>query len=125
MANPVFDWSEYLKLANQLSANSDQASQRSSISRAYYCIYHKASERAVANGYRVQRHAELWAFYDRNTDKTCRKLGEMGSRMKKERVDADYKAVVDRLADRMSDQLNRANRFLEELTALEPDLPRP
>ena len=91
MATPGFDWSRYLTLATQLSANADEASQRSSMSRAYYCVYHKALERAVANGYVDQRkHFELWELYNRNSpDRDCRKLYGMGTRMKKERVDAD------------------------------------
>lgn len=84
MASPFFDWSEYLRLANQLAANPDEASQRSSISRAYYCVYHKALERAVSSGYvDEQQHWKLWAVYGRNTDKACRKLYDIGSRMKK------------------------------------------
>lgn len=126
MATPIFDWSEYLKLARQLAANPDEASQRSSISRAYYCVYHKASERAVSTGYVDQRsHFELWALYDRNTDRVCRKLSIIGSRMKKERVAADYDSAATRIAERMSVQLNRADDFLTRLSALAPRLPVP
>jgi len=127
MATPGFDWSRYLTLATQLSANADEASQRSSMSRAYYCVYHKALERAVANGYVDQRkHFELWELYNRNSpDRDCRKLYGMGTRMKKERVDADYDRTAGRIADRMAVQLRRANSFLSRLAALPPGLPKP
>ena len=127
MSAPGFDWFHYLTLATQLSANADEASQRSSMSRAYYCVYHKALERAVANGYMDRRsHFELWELYNRNSaDKVCRKLYGIGTRMKKERVDADYDRTAGRIADRMAVQLNRANSFLSRLGALPPGLPKP
>lgn len=127
MAMPGFDWSHYLTLAVHLSANADEASHRSSISRAYYCVYHKALESAVANGYIDARsHYELWELYNRNSaDRVCRKLYGIGTRMKKERVDADYDGTAGRIAERMATQLNRANSFLARLATVSPGLPRP
>ena len=127
MASPSFDWSRYLTLATQLSGNADEASQRSSMSRAYYCVYHKALERAVGNGYIDQRsHLKLWELYNRNSaDKVCRNLYVMGTRMKKERVDADYDGTAIRIAERMAVQLNRANSFLARLAGLPAGLPKP
>jgi uncharacterized protein (UPF0332 family) len=127
MATSAFDWSEYLNLATRLSANADEASQRSAMSRAYYCVYHKASERAVLNGYvHEQSHHKLWAVYDRNSsDKSCRKLYNIGSRMKKERVAADYEPTVARLTERMTVQLSRASNFMARLSVLTPGLPLP
>ena len=126
MATPIFDWSGYLKLANQLATNPDEASQRSSISRAYYSVYHKASERAVSTGYVDQRsHRGLWDVYRRNTDRGCRRLSDIGSRMKKERIAADYDSAATRIAERMKVQLNRGNDLLARLSALAPGLPVP
>jgi hypothetical protein len=84
-------------------------------------------ERAVANGYTNQKsHVELWNLYDSNrADKACRKLSNMGSRMNKERADADYYNAAARIPDRMAIQLNRANDFLRRLAALPPGLPVP
>lgn len=123
---PVFDWSDYLRLANELAGNHDEAAQRSSISRAYYCVYHKALQRAVFTGYLDQRsHQKLWELYGRTGAGACRRLSDIGSRMKKERVAADYEPAVSRIADRMEVQLTRANSFLRRLSALAPGLPRP
>ena len=86
MATPAFDWAEFLTLANELSGHVDEASHRTAISRAYYCVYHKACERAVANGYIDEKsHWKLWDLYRRNTDVKCRPLRNVGDRMKKER----------------------------------------
>lgn len=127
MASPAFDWSQYLTLANQLAANVDEASHRSAMSRAYYCVYHKASERAVANGYIDQKkHVKLWELYAKDrTNRACVKLATMGDRMKKERVEADYDSTAARIPERMNVQLRRANDFLVRLTALQPGLPTP
>jgi hypothetical protein len=37
-----FDWSAYRTVAETLKDDADEASQRSAISRAYYCAYHQA-----------------------------------------------------------------------------------
>jgi uncharacterized protein (UPF0332 family) len=126
MATPAFDWSEFLRLANDLSKNTDEASHRTSISRAYYSVYHIASARAVANGYvDLKSHKDLWLLYKANTDRDCMKLAEMGFRMKKERVDADYEITARRIPDRMNQQVIEANIFLGRLAALNVALPRP
>jgi hypothetical protein len=127
MASPVFDWSDYLTPANQLATNGDEASHRTAISRAYYCVYHKATEHAVASGcVDPQSHVRLWNLYaDKQTDRACIKLGRVGDRMKKERVDADYKPAAGRITDRMNVQLRRANDFLARLSTLPPGLPIP
>ena len=121
MPAAAFDWSEYLALANQLAANSGEASHRSAISRAYYCIYHKAAERAVASGCQNPRnHVGLWELYSNNqSNRACLELARMGDRMKKERVEADYNPAATRITDRMNVQLRRANDFLTRLAALQ------
>ena len=102
MVNPAFDWAEFLALAaNQLAAHVDEASHRTAISRAYYCAYHKAW--AVANGYIDEKsHWKLWDLYRRKTDVKCRQLRDIGDRMKKERIDADYVQKATRISDRIS-----------------------
>ena len=128
MATTPFDWSEYLRLAAQLSANADEASHRTSISRSYYCVYHKARERAVSTGYiDQQKHWKLWELYEvtNASDRICRKLGNLGSRMHKERKDADYEPTATRITERMNIQLNRANDFMGQLAQIGAGLPRP
>lgn len=61
-AQPPFNWAEYLRLAARLSQNPDEASHRTSISRAYYSIFHAATIRAQRNGYADRSHKKLWAL---------------------------------------------------------------
>ena len=41
-----FDWNEFLTLARELAAKTDDASKRTAISRAYYCVFNLATARA-------------------------------------------------------------------------------
>jgi uncharacterized protein (UPF0332 family) len=112
--------------ADDLSNNSAEAPHRTSISRAYYSVYHLASARAVGNGYVDRRsHVALWLFYQGNAGKECKRLAAIGFRMKKERVDADYDLTATRIADRMRQQLIEANSFLMRLAALSAVFPVP
>lgn len=117
MATPVFDWSDYLTLAQQLANNTDEASHRTAISRAYYCVYHKGVEWAAPKGYVDQkRHVALWDFCKRNSSNRARmKLSLLGDRMKKERAEADYNPAAARITQRMNVQLQRAAQFLSSL----------
>ena len=126
MAPVLFDWHEYLRLAQSLSANGDADSQRNSISRAYYFVFHLASARAIANGYPpgTASHQNLWAHYQKDTNnKEARRLATLGTSMKNVRVLADYKDVVPSLQDQMAQQLLDAANFLERITTLPPGSP--
>ena len=120
---PAFDWSEYLRLANDLAKNSDEASHRTSISRAYYSIYHAAASRAEANGCAPKTHKELWNLYRRDPDRNCLKLSTLGYTMRVAREDADYQEVVVDVAGILNQQIEDANRFLAALSSLPSESP--
>jgi uncharacterized protein (UPF0332 family) len=125
MATPSFNWADYLTLAATLSANADEASQRSAISRAYYSAFHAATIHARANGYNDRNHGRLWKMYQRDTDLNSRRLSVIGNQMKQAREDADYVAEVARVSDVMTDQLARATHFaniLAQVSARSPQL---
>jgi uncharacterized protein (UPF0332 family) len=83
MAAAPFNWGEYLRLATDLSQNTDEASHRTSISRAYYSVYHAAFAHAVRNGYLGGTQAGLWKVFAKDADRACRKLAQMGNTMKR------------------------------------------
>jgi uncharacterized protein (UPF0332 family) len=127
MAGAPFDWAEYLRLATDLARNSDEASHRTSISRAYYSVYHAASALAILNGYQPgeKSHNKLWKLYAKDQNRNSRRLAQWGNTMKFIRELADYNATVPRVPDQMSQQLTYANNFLTLLAALPPNVPRP
>ena len=124
-----FAWIEYLKLAEMLSRNPDEASLRSAISRAYYFIYHRANDRALSRNYRRPDeggiHNSLWSFYERNTDADCRRVALLGKRLHERRVKADYRRdSYARINEEVVQVLIDAKRCAEMIEALRSDLPK-
>lgn len=125
-----FDWNEYLVLARKLATAGDEASKRSAISRAYYSIFNAAFARAELTAGRFPggetSHKWCWDRYDRTPDAACRALGIDGTRMKRWRVRADYKASdIPRLDEEVRRILAKAQQFRTSLDALNPRFPLP
>jgi uncharacterized protein (UPF0332 family) len=130
MAAAPIDWSEYLRLAEELGERrGDEAALRTSISRAYYYVYHLALKRAETNNFRAQRgepsHVQLWRVFSENPDAECRRLGDLGSRLKENRRRADYDTVFVRAADDVPTILSDARDFALRLSRLPARLPNP
>jgi len=93
----MFDWQEYLRLADQLVAQTGEAEFRSAISRAYYAIYNRALAKLLEEGqiYRAdpsepQKHKATWDLYRVSSDTRRRQIGISGDRLRKTRTDSDY-----------------------------------
>jgi len=125
-----FDWNNFLTLAEELATKTDEASQRTAISRAYYCVFNLAIARAKATvgskPEHVGYHQWCWNQYLRTPDRACNQLGISGQRMKDWRVRVDYHATdIRRLDDEVQRVLQEAHELLAGLTALDPKYPRP
>jgi hypothetical protein len=98
MASQPFDWAGYLRLANELASRNDEACLRSSLSRAYYYVYHLALIRARRNGFQARpgesTHVQLWRLYNGSPEPACLNLGQMALRLKEKRERADYDSVL-------------------------------
>lgn len=118
----MFDWTGYKTLAIALSGAADEASKRSAISRGYYFTYHLALARAQANHYtaksRESVHKQLWDHYENSSNLECKKLAQVGRRMKRQRGRADYDDDFPRLADTVTATLSEAARCESILQAL-------
>jgi uncharacterized protein (UPF0332 family) len=130
MAAAPFDWSEYLGLAQELGERSgDEAALRSSISRAYYYVYHLALKRAETNNFRALKgeptHVQLWRVFSENPDPECRRLGELGARIKENRRRADYEPFFVRVAEEVPAIIADARDFALRLGKLPARLPNP
>jgi len=125
MAAAPFDWNEYLNLATTLSADADEASHRSAVSRAYYAAFHAATLHAKANGYAERSHGRLWKMYAADADLNAKRISTMGNLMKKAREDADYVASVPRVGDVMAQQLTDAAAFNALLAQVPAASPQP
>jgi hypothetical protein len=128
----VFDWKEYLKFAKKLSEQQDEAAMRSAVSRAYYCAYNLALSRARANKYRSPEdtgsHDALWELYKRNAMEhrlqSCDQLASIGARLKRKRVQADYRDNFARLPEAVKDAIEDAEQCVALLSALDPRFPQ-
>jgi len=122
-----FNWTQFLNLAEQLSRNADEASQRSAISRAYYFVYHVANDRAVANLYKRPEdgtsHNSLWSYYERNNNEECRRIAIIGRRLHQRRVRADYNNNYPRISEEMVEVILSAQRCASIMESLPPQFP--
>lgn len=90
-----FTFVDFLTLADELAARSDEASWRSAISRAYYAVLHDAygalpaaQQATISHG---ATHRETWRLYAGSSVAGCRQIGNAGLRLRDGRVDADYR----------------------------------
>jgi uncharacterized protein (UPF0332 family) len=89
------DWTDVLGLAVGLSANADEASLRSAISRAYYAAFNLARLWLVAKGVNVPKtgaaHAVVW---DRLDQHGLASEAVLGRALRDMRNNADYDDVL-------------------------------
>lgn len=129
MADQPFDWSEYLKLAHELGARKEEACLRSSLSRAYYCVYNLALTRAERNGFvpvlGESTHSQLWRLFSQSPEPECIYLGQVALRLKEKREKADYRPVYRRIEEEVPLVLLEAQDFATRLGRLAPRHPNP
>jgi uncharacterized protein (UPF0332 family) len=91
-----FNWSDYRIVAATLSQNTDEGSQRTAISRAYYCAYHQAlshiQEHSSGFQYSEGRpaHDQVWREFE-DKGRSYWEVWDKGNKLKRLRVDADYR----------------------------------
>jgi uncharacterized protein (UPF0332 family) len=124
MAAAPFNWNEFLNLANTLSGNGDEASHRTSISRAYYAAFHAATDHAKANGYNERSHGRLWKMYGGDADINAKRLSAIGNFLKRQREQADYATAVPRVNDIMTQQLAETANFMTTLALVPATSPQ-
>jgi len=125
----AFDWSEYLKLAQELagqasSSASNEARLRTAISRAYYASHCKARNylRDVKGDTSIPQsggaHNYVITKFKNSSNRRCRKIGMDLDRMRKNRGIADYKDVVWGLSFMESSTLTLAQRVISTLSSI-------
>lgn len=93
----------YQNLAEELRLKSDEASQRSAVSRIYYSIFHSAKKFLIeVENYdyseNKESHAQIWNEFIKK-GKTYKSIGENGKRLRDKRNDADYRDEILKLND--------------------------
>ena len=116
----MFDWQEYLVLAQELRLKETEAALRSSISRAYYAAFCIALYRIHPDGYEAfsqNSHAALWNEYKQRQGRAFSHIGTRGDRIRKDRQAADYNPEVPELAKLADKVLIEAKYIVEYLLA--------
>lgn len=118
----IFDWEEYLRLAEYLRDNSKQecfaqeAALRSSVSRAYYAAFCYARKYAQDNDHYVRpskdEHKELRThFFAKGRKKIARQLETLVGL----RNNCDYDDEVDNINNVLSTSLNLSREIILKL----------
>lgn len=94
----MFDWREYLMLAEQLArSDSSEAELRTAISRAYYAVYHRAStyirDQALVPATERLSHQKAWVTMRATGDPDRIDAAVRGDQLKRRREEADYRAT--------------------------------
>jgi len=116
-----FDWCDYLELARALvdlrgSSYSQEATQRSAVSRAYFAAFCSARNYAVNNlGYKPERGANDHAELRKHLQK--QRYPELASRLNKLRQwrnACDYDNNVSQLCEMVRDSLRVAEKIIHK-----------
>jgi hypothetical protein len=127
MATQPFDWAQYHKVATELSTDDEECYLRTSISRAYYYVFHLGRKRVNDNGFTLFRgdaHKQVWEKFGNSPDARCRKLAEDGKRLKEKREQADYEMYYPRIDKDAPVVVGLAAQFAADLAKLDASLPR-
>jgi hypothetical protein len=121
-----FDGSAYRTVAETLKGNSDEASQRSAISPAYYFAYHQAlNHLAEHHNFQLSEerpaHDQVWREFS-NKGLTYREVWNKGDKLKKLRVDADYRTTAIISTETTTASLKLADRIIECLGQIQHKL---
>ena len=119
----LFDWVEYLTLAQRLATESGEASQRSAVSRAYYAAFHAArSLLESTENFHVSQsnpaHKQVWDAY-RRKGRTHTAVGINGDRLRLNRAHADYDPEIENLSGLVEDSLEKAERVFRYLDQIQ------
>ena len=121
----MFDWAEFLTLAESLAKGGDEARFRTAVSRAYYFAFHLA-ERAATRSLSYtppsagmgSSHDALWRALCGSSVPEVQAAGEKGLALKRHRRDADYKADPQFSAMQATQAILRAREVADHLKGL-------
>jgi uncharacterized protein (UPF0332 family) len=124
----IFDWYEYLVLAEYLYDNRDtfpdrEACLRAAISKAYYAAFCSSRYYAVTFDGLVLKgsaedHGSVKKFYIRASDLKKKQVGNLLDRLRDFRNEADYSDTIDRVEDLAKTAISQSKQvhtFLKQI----------
>lgn len=116
-----FDWSDYQMLAEELRQRSDEAAQRSAISRIYYAVYWRARTFLESEGFVFRQydssHRQIWDEF-KHRGRTFNAIGRNGDLLRANRVQADYFAQINnfnKLVEQSFELTDKVNSYFEQI----------
>lgn len=117
-----FGWQDLQALAEKLGQNEDEASKRAAVSRIYYAAFWRARDFLMEEGFIFHdfdgSHRQVWREFERR-GKTSRAVGTSGTRLHKNRVQADYFIETEDLEELVSKSFNLAKNVFAYLEQIE------
>ncbi len=89
----MFDWNEYLVLAEKLSESEEEGAKRSAVSRAYYATFHNAKNYLIRKEFSyTEKHSPHYAVWNAFglLGREEKKISLKGDRLKQKRHQVDY-----------------------------------
>jgi uncharacterized protein (UPF0332 family) len=118
----TFIWNDYIDLAEKLLGETDDASKRSAISRAYYGAYHISRQYLKDKKGNIPDstyHKATWEMFDGpGAPREERAISINGDRIRLARGRADYENVVSGLKDQADDAVRRAKSIVKKIEAI-------
>lgn len=121
----AFDWWEFFELADTIKDIGDEASFRSSISRAYYASYGASKNYLIDKCYRTElrsrnpkNHSFVIDILRSDPDRLKNDMGNKLFKLRKKRNQADYDDFVHRLEDIIVVSLSDAKKIRRNLDEL-------
>lgn len=120
MSRHSFPWKDYLTLAQKLMEDGGEPSYRSSVSRAYYCVFNLAKRKAGVVE-RDEAHKKVIEKLKKSPLKSLRTAGGILDGLRKTRNDADYEASVLFTRRHAEDALSAASNLISSLNSADSD----
>jgi uncharacterized protein (UPF0332 family) len=119
----MFDWSNYLVLAEDLATRTgDEAAARTAINRAYYATFGAARRYLVSVGVAVPKsgaaHALVWTSFQNRPGRINHRIANYGRRLVIRRRQADYEELYSAAVADLPVVLYWARRVLADLATL-------
>lgn len=119
----MFDWADYLTLADELASRTgDEAAERTAVNRAYYAAFGVARRHLIRSGVAIPRigaaHTHVWTSFHDTPDLTQRRIANLGRRLLRRRRRADYDDPYPALSADAPLAVAWARRVLTDLAAL-------
>jgi uncharacterized protein (UPF0332 family) len=111
-----FDWTKYLKIAEELSKREDdEACLRTAISRAYYAVwcFSRDKKGIIPKKFSSSQHQIVIEEYWISHNSIERQIGKLLAQLKKSREIADYETDISVDISQAKHSLFKANKIIQ------------